>query len=296
METAILAVEPTLPERPSRLSQLTRQVRALQDKGLFGWLGVAAVMSPDLYPYPLSLYRTVKAALKHEARTALTKDLRKELRFQKLHVLESPLSGQRGLAEYLSQHAERKKVGVLVVCHESRRGLLSRLVQSVSEAVALASSVPVLVLKLDHEAELDSYDSTIILGVDPLHPPSPGALAHVAVSARLMGSVVHLVTVRPKRKAFRKAISDYAPSRLVLKELGRIQRLLHLAGLETRFEVFSQAGSVAEGLEAYAERHQACMIAVTSPKRRFLRRALVGSTIRGLIRRSKRPTLVLRTA
>jgi nucleotide-binding universal stress UspA family protein len=296
METAVLAVNPTLPDEPVRLIQLQQQVKELQERGLFGWLGIAAVVNPELYPYPLSFYQTVKAGLKHQARSALTASLEKEISFHRLRVLETPTSGQAGVAKHLSRQASKWKVSVLVVSHEERRSLFSRLVKSVSEAAAFTSKVPLLVLKPEHALELRRFGSGILLALDPFHPPSPRALAHVVGSAKPMGSLVRVVTVRVRRRGLGRALRETAPMDLTLREMARAERLLHCAGLSTQSEVIEQEGSVAETLEAYAERHRACMIAVTSPRRGFFRRNLVGSTVRGLIRGSKRPTFVLRTA
>lgn len=293
MRSAVVAVTPTLNEEPKTLERFGRQVQELQDRGLFPSIWVASVMHPDLYPYPASYYQLVESGLMHKNKEQLEANMKNWFRFNEVHMLSTASSESLTLAERLSDFTRSRRAEALVVNQPPQRSWLRRLVRRVAEVTAFSAEVPVLVLNPDHERELTGAEARILLAVDPRRPPSALELGHVASAAKLMGAEVHLVHVRPANRSFSNTLGARLPVSLVMKELARLEARLLTSGVKAKCVVVEEDDTIAGSLEKYAEDHRICVSAITSPSGRFLRRILLGSTARRLLRVSKRPVFVL---
>lgn len=294
MRSAVLAVTPTLYERPENLDRLCQQVSALQERGVLGSVSVASVMHPDLYPYPASYYQLVKFGLLHQSRAQLEGFMKKKFKFKKVHMLTSPSSENTTLAEALSEFAKKRRADVLVVNRPAHRGLFSKLFSRVAEVTAFSADLPVLVLNSEFEAELLNSEPRILLGIDPKVAPSEAELAQVISAAKLMGAEVHLAHVRPASRTPSDMYNGRTPASIVMRKLRSLEYQLRAEGVRARSVMLEEDESVAASIEQYAEDNRICMTAVTSPVRPFLRKILLGSTARKLLRLSRRPVFVAR--
>ncbi len=294
MKSAVLAVTPTLSEKPVELKRLCRQIRELQNRGLLGSVSIASVMHPDLYPYPASYYQLMKFGLTHQNRERLESYMRKWFKFGKVHMLSTPSSENATLAERLSDFARKRQAEVLVVNQSGARGWIGKLFSRVAEATAFSAALPVLVLNSDHEEELASSEARILFAIDPQSTPSDAELGYVVNAAKLMAAEVHLLYVRPANRSFAKKLRERLPASTAMRELRRLETYFRERGVRGRSVMVEEDESVASAIEQYAEDNLVCLSVVTSPVRPFFRKFLLGSTVKRLLRVSKRPVFVLR--
>lgn len=294
MKAAIVAVTPTLTEEPEKLERLCRQIGELQKLGLLKSVSIASVMHPDLYPFPASYYQLIKFGLTHKNKKQLEDFMRNKFEFKKVHMLSSPSSENLTLAEKLSEFAERQRADLLVVNQTRNAGWFKSLVHRVAEVTAFSAALPVLVLHSDSEEAKGGFEPRILLAVDARHLPSASELEYVANAARLMGAEVHIVHVRPANRSFSKPLNLRLPPSLVMRKLGRLETYFARKCVSARSAMVEEDESIAAAIEQYAETHRMCMSVVTLPVRPYLRRLLLGSTAKRLLRISRRPVFVLR--
>lgn len=292
MKTAVVAVTPTIHEKPAELERLCAQLGQLQERGLMRTISVAAIMHPDLYPYPSDYYQLVKTGLSRQARLELEKNMRSKIAFRKIHMLTAPNSENLTLAQKLSDFAERRRADVLVVSRPRNPGWFRRLIHRVAEATAYSASVPVLVLS--PEGSVAGLEARILLAVDARRLPTEGELEHVAAAARLMGAEVHILHVRPANRSFSKPLNLRLPASLVMRKLGRMEAFFARRCIGSKSVLAEEDESVAAAVERYAAAHGICLTAVTLPRKSLVRRLVQGSTVKRLLKLSRRPVLVLR--
>lgn len=291
MRSGVFAVSPKVLEDGS-WEPLRRQLGELEGIGLFPARAFVSLVHPDLYPYPLSYYQNVKFLLRNQVRDELAQRLEDKIPHRRLHVLVSSTSERYELADQLSTFTQRSRASVLVLSHRGRSGILRRLRGSIAEAAVQTSRVPVLVLKETIPAP--SAGPFLLFAVDPLHPPSDRALRWVVRTARLVGRGVCVLYVRPRTRLFSRFSREHVPERSAALALQRVVGLLRDSGVDAVSETIEEAGSVADTLEAYAEGHRLGLIVITSPRRHWLRGALLPSATVRLLEICARPLLVLR--
>lgn len=294
MKTAIVAITPTLNEEPEKLERLCAQIYELQKLGLLGSLSVAAVMHPDLYPYPASYYHRIKFGLSYQNQRRLEKFMRQRITFDKVHMLSTPSSENLTLAEKLSGFAKQQRAEVLVVSQVREQSWIRRLFHRVAEVTALSASLPVLVLHSEQEPGGAAFGPRILLAVDPRSLPAEAELDPVADAARLMGAEVHLVHVRPANRSFTKPLNLRLSPSVVMRKLAPLEAYFARRSVSAKTALVEEDESVAAAIEQYAETHGICLSAVTLPARPYLRRLLLGSTAKRLLRISRRPVFILR--
>lgn len=294
MKQAVVAVTPTLSDEPEKMERLCRQINALQKLGVLGSVSIASVMHPDLYPYPASYYQLLKFGLSHHNRDRLEGFMKKRFQFQKVHMLSAPSSENYTLAESLSDFARKSRADVLVVSQSGNLRWQKRLLGRVSEATAFSATLPVLVLSTEHCLENAASDPKILFGIDPRVMPTEAELKQLVKAAGLMRAEVHLVHVRPANRVFSEAFGKPIPVGIVMKRLHRLEFQLRAEGIRARSVILEEGASVAASMEKYAKNNHIAIAAVTTPARPLLRRFLLGSTARRLLKASRRPVLLVR--
>ncbi|MBX3033840.1 MAG: universal stress protein [Bdellovibrionaceae bacterium] len=269
-------------ETPSRVIQLCGQIRKLQGSGIFRSIEAISVIHPDLYLYPSSWYRSMKRDLYRRTKAILGAILNRELGMSRLHVFSLPQRGPDDLIEMFSGQAEQHGSDVLIVSHTRRNLLFNCLFGNVSEKAVMRSRVPVLILKPDHDLEVRGEKPSILLAVDPLHPPANDAFDHVLKMAKFLSAEIKIVSVRPRAGLFSKPIPRAGDG----SGISRIKDRLVESGVKVSVEMIDETANVARELEKYASTHGATLIATGAPRR--------GHTVRGLLRVSRRPVFVLR--
>lgn len=291
MTSAVFAISPKSMEDGS-WERMRRQLAQLEGVGLFPARAFVSLVHPDLYPYPLSYYQEIKYHLRHQVHDELKGELHRAAPFRPLHVLVSPTSERYGLVERLSDFTRRRRASVLVISHEPRRGFFQRLVSSIAEAAVETAEVPVLVLKDEIPRRRDG--PYILFAVDHQRPPSQRAIRWVVRAARLVKRGVRVLEVRQPPNFFSRWLEKATPG--ATSTLSSVVRAIHQAGVQASGEMVEGNGSVARTLAAYAKSHGLGMVIVTSPRRTLLRRLLVPSTTKKLLRACELPLLVLRLA
>jgi nucleotide-binding universal stress UspA family protein len=190
-------------------------------------------------------------------------------------------------AEQIAAFAVAGAYDLVLLCTRGKTGLKRVLFGSTAEEVLRLCSVPVLAVPPQADRTEPAAIRRILLPHDGSHrsgaavrPAADLALAHEA-------KLCFVTVVSPTKK-------DELPVETVAANLFRQQKELQKEGLEV--EVAVLYGEPAERILAYADETGADLLALSTHGRSGLDRVVYGSVADALLRKGRRPLLVVRTA
>lgn len=190
-------------------------------------------------------------------------------------------------AEQIAAFAAGGGFDLLLLCSRGKAGLKRMLFGSTAEEVLRLASTPVLVVPPKAERPAPSLYRRILVPHDGSHR-SAAVLRPAAELATAQEAKLTFVTVvSPTRK-------EDLPVETVAANLFREQKELQKRGLDV--EVAVLYGDPAERVLAFAEENGTDLIALSTHGRTGLDRARYGSVAEALLRKGRRPMLVVRTA
>lgn len=189
-------------------------------------------------------------------------------------------------AEALTAYAAGGRYDLLALCSRGKRGLKRLLFGSTAEAVLHAATTPVLVVPPASRGEAPAAVRKIVLPLDGSHR-SAAILEPAAALATAFGAKLCFVTVVASSK------KNELPVETVAHNLFRDQKAMQKAGLEV--EVAVLYGDPVRRIAEFAEENGADLVALASHGRTGLDKVFFGNTAESLLRRIRRPLLVVRT-
>ena len=294
MKSALVAVDP-LELKGSRFDRFCEKIRFLQEKGFVSRVSVAAVVHRSQYLMPYSYYNENKDELAKEARSDVQRACEGKLPYHTVRVLQSGSHANEELVAHLSRHGKRLNSDILIIASNDRTGLPYWFLGSFAETASLTATMPVLVLKNSTPMAKLASKPLLVVPIDVSAPPVARDVAWIANFSRSTGSRLSLVYVVPKQRIVVDALQERKNKDEAKRVLNRVAAALESKGaLATTTIVVSESRSIAHSIVDFSEKEKAWMTIATSPKRKKLRRLLLGSNARHVLALSKRPFLSLR--
>jgi nucleotide-binding universal stress UspA family protein len=190
-------------------------------------------------------------------------------------------------ASALTAYAAGGRFDLLALCSRGKTGLKRMLFGSVAEEILRSTTVPVLVVPPADRRQAPEAVKKIVVPLDGSHR-SAAVLKPAAALAKAFGAKLCFVTVVSPTAA------EDLPVETVAHNLFQDQKALQKNGLEV--EVAVLYGDPTDRILAFAEENQADLIALASHGRTGLDKVVFGTVAESLLRRSRRPLLVVRSA
>ena len=190
-------------------------------------------------------------------------------------------------AEEVVKQAIAGGYDLILMCTRGKTGLKRLILGSVAEGLLKRSPVPVMIVHPKEAGAGAPEIRRIVVPLDGSHR-SASVIPTVTELAKAMEAKVALVTVvSPTKK-------DELPVEVVSENIFREQRKLQKLGIEVEIAILY--GDPATELMGFAARNEADLVAISTHGRSGLERLRFGSVAEKILRKSKTPLLVVRTA
>lgn len=279
----------------SRFERFCEKIRFLQEQGFVSRTFVVAVTHGSQYVMPHSYYRDHKDELTKEARLNIKRACEGKFEHETVRVLQSDSHTNEELVAQLSRHGRRIGSDVLIAASNDRAGLPYWFLGSFAETASLTATMPVLILKNSTPIARLAHKPVLVVPVDVSAPPDARDVRWIANLSRSTNSHLCLVYVEAKKKAVVGSLRERKSKDEAALVLNRVAASLKSKGaVSTTTSILAETRSIAHAIVEFAERKKSWMTIATAPKRKNLRRLLLGSTSRHVLALSKRPFLSLR--
>jgi nucleotide-binding universal stress UspA family protein len=190
-------------------------------------------------------------------------------------------------AEELVKYAVEEGFHLILMCTRGKTGLKLLILGSVATEVLKTSPVPVVIVHPAEKGQAPPKIRRIVVPLDGSHR-SASILPAVADMAKAMEAKIGFVTVvNPAKK-------DEMPVEVVAENIFREQKKLQKRGLEVEIAILY--GDPATEAMGFAERNHADLVAIATHGRTGLERLRYGSVAEQILKKSRIPLMVVRTA
>ena len=234
-----------------------------------------------------------------QERVALVAELRKAAEAAGVRLTVRVQHGDP--AALVALHAQAREADLVVVGTHRRFGIGRLREGSVAERVMLQAAVPLLIVPAAEDAAASSGPLDRILVAVGFDAAAQRAIDHAVAVAGEKGSqvtVVHVVpgTSRPVlRHAYRAGAVEYQ-QQLVSDAWNRLQHLMSRSPAASRVRARVTTGEPSAEIVRVADEIDAHVIVAGVARRSALSRAVLGDTVRRLIRAAGRPVLAVPAA
>lgn len=294
MRNCLVAIDP-MELKGARFERFCEKIHFLQEKGFVSRTFVAAVTHRSQYLMPYSYYRDHKDELAKEARVNVKQACEGRFEHETVRVLQSDSHTNEELVSHLSRHGKRIGSDILVIASNDRTGLPYWFLGSFAETASLTATMPVLILKNSTPIAKLTQKPLLVVPIDVSTPPDARDVTWIANLSRSTKSHLSLVYVEPRRRAVVDSLQERKSKDEAALILNRVATALKSKGaISTTTRILAETRSIAHAIVDFAEKEKSWMTIATSPKRKKLRKLLLGSTARHVLALSKRPFLSLR--
>ncbi|HET9239307.1 MAG TPA: universal stress protein [Oligoflexus sp.] len=292
MKKAVIALSPS-QDLDENLDHFYETLKLFQNSGFFPETSVVSVIHPALYMMPSTWYRDSRARLAKEALVNLEKRVQQRFKLQNIKVLQAATDSLEYLGSMVSRYAQRCGSDVLIVASNDRTGLPHWILGSFSETVALLARHPTLVIKPHISPKEFAATPHMVVGIDVAVPPTSQDLRWITEAAKTGGAALDLVYVNPKPRLLLNTLQQGKSAKSPQSILESIQNKLQKSGLDVHSSVVDEGDSISQTLVDFAEQKKTWAIITIAVPRSTLRKRLLGSHARRVLRHTRRPFLSL---
>ena len=289
-----MAIDP-MELKGSRFERFCEKILFLQEKGFVLRTSVVAVAHGSQHLMPYSYYRDHKDELAKDARLNIRQACEGKFEHHSVRVLQSDSHTNEELVAHLSRYGKRIGSDILIIASNDRTGLPYWFLGSFAETASLTAKMPVLILKNSTPIAKFAQNPVLVVPIDVSTPSDARDVTWIANLSRSTKSHLSLVYVEPRKRAVVDSLQERKSKDEAALVLNRVATALKSKGaLSTTASVLPETRSIAHAIVDFAEKEKSWVTICTSPKRKKLRKLLLGSTARHVLALSKRPFLSLR--
>lgn len=291
MKSQLIGLDPTV-QKSSNLDHFLDILALFKRHGVFKRTSIASIVEPSLYTVPYSVYLSLKDSYIKKANQDIMSLTPKDL--GPVQILASNSQATSAHVEKLSRYARRINANALILASNDRKGFPYWVLGSFSETASLIASIPVFIIKPTISTNKFSRNVRFILAVDVAAPPTAHAIKWLSDLAQSSRARLYIVYVEPKKRALVDSLQNRIENSEALKALTRLETAFKSNGVQAIKTVLPETKSIAHTIVDFSDKMKAWLTITTAPKRSGVRKLLLGSNARKILRLTERPFLSLR--